>query len=118
MARYAPRMKWMAKIWAAIDECPGGPEPGGASFMHIRVPHALAGWHFQITGGHQKIRHVFHGRVGKVLRVLSIGTFSVAVLAQVHAHDHIRLGLVRPVSLQHEVCQVLPDPVGHVDTLS
>ena len=66
---------------------------------------------FQITGRNQKISHVFDDTIGQMLRVVSTGTVVVVILAQVHAHGQLRPGSVCPECLQHEVCEVLPDPV-------
>ena len=96
---------------AKVNESTCGPEPGGASQSRIGMPGGQPFGPFQIVASHQKIRDVFDGRVGEVLRALSIATFSVVVLAQMHAHRQYRPCSPRSVGLQDEMGEVLSDLV-------
>ena len=96
---------------AKVNESTCGPEPGGAPQSRIGMPGGQPFGSFQIMASHQKIRDVFDGRVGEVLRALSIATFPVVVLAQMHAHRQYRPCSPRSVGFQDEMGEVLSDLV-------
>ena len=99
------------EVITQINEPASGPEPGRASSELIRMPCPHPRGHLQTVGVHQELSHVVNHAIGEVPRTVPTAGVGVVILAQMHAHAQFRQSAICPERLQHEVGQVLPDPV-------